>query len=981
MKRGSIFIVSLLMLVGVIILLLLIGKLGINGFSVYDGKVEGKFDNLALQKNVGITGNSVFGDLGDWFEKLFGVNQFSPVNTSNSYFDGYADNITNNTGINQSSVVNVIWDGASAYRPVNTGTSEVVPDTNTALLLHFNGNVLDSSGNGNNGAITGDVNCSVAGKFNQGCYFNENGSYVSLPTPDIIENLSGVTISFWAKTDQVDPRNRELFFSNVNNNQIVARINVGGGGQFSPEWRNESGSFSSMSTTSPWNNNANWHHILTTFNGSTNLWVDGVYQGNGSAISGNTETGGSGQIFRIGGGTATLWNGTIDEFVVWNRSLTQTEITAIYNLGSGGISGTFKSNSIGIGGANALKGKWSESVNGVTQIDISSNGINWCALFNDVLMTNATCGQLPASSLIYKASFNADTNLDNINLTWQTVTSVCGNGIVELGEQCDDNNSINGDGCSSTCQIEIAGGIIYVDNQLINDCIGTYSIINRNCGGNDGNAYNKLFDIVNILNPGDVVEVRGGTYNDTQLNQGSIKLSLSNVHGSPGNLITLKNYNDENVKIEGSGLSWQVVDIADSSYINISGFKITGGNNGLRIYRSTNILSYHITSYGNNGEGIMIGGDNVTASDYNTVSACEVFNNGLTGILVGNRGGMVKTYNTIIENCLVYDNGWLDPDSSGEGAYVSDNAVGATQNTTFKNNVGFRNPSAQFACENSYNCFIEDNIMLYAGYNNWTDAGGNYGDGRGGKMGTADGGQWNRNHLLRGNVIIGNDILGFGSDGFTGNNYFYQNIIVGNGHRLWGNQNPGAGIYGEGVYFGFYPGTEMKVKNNIIWGNSPDIRNPSVFAGMDRGFNLWNNSNGFAGPTDIEGQNPQFVDYDVFGINLNIPSSLTIEQKLEFVRNQVKQKFSLQAGSPAIDNGTIINGYHCTQSDNLGNGASQTGCAHWYGSAPDIGAYEYNPGTTGCVSQGQLNIEIQRFVNTQIGIVDVTNKVVGYLGC
>ncbi len=31
---------------------------------------------------------------------------------------------------------------------------------------------------------------------------------------------------------------------------------------------------------------------------------------------------------------------------------------------------------------------------------------------------------------------------------------VCGNGIVEAGEQCDDGNLVDGDGCSSTCQIE-----------------------------------------------------------------------------------------------------------------------------------------------------------------------------------------------------------------------------------------------------------------------------------------------------------------------------------------------------------------------------------------------------------------------------------------------------------------------------------------------------------------------------------------------
>ena len=31
---------------------------------------------------------------------------------------------------------------------------------------------------------------------------------------------------------------------------------------------------------------------------------------------------------------------------------------------------------------------------------------------------------------------------------------VCGNGIVEPGEQCDDGNAVNGDCCSSTCQFE-----------------------------------------------------------------------------------------------------------------------------------------------------------------------------------------------------------------------------------------------------------------------------------------------------------------------------------------------------------------------------------------------------------------------------------------------------------------------------------------------------------------------------------------------
>ena len=36
--------------------------------------------------------------------------------------------------------------------------------------------------------------------------------------------------------------------------------------------------------------------------------------------------------------------------------------------------------------------------------------------------------------------------------------STCGNGIVEVGEQCDDGNTVDGDGCSATCLIEGACG-------------------------------------------------------------------------------------------------------------------------------------------------------------------------------------------------------------------------------------------------------------------------------------------------------------------------------------------------------------------------------------------------------------------------------------------------------------------------------------------------------------------------------------------
>jgi cysteine-rich repeat protein len=42
----------------------------------------------------------------------------------------------------------------------------------------------------------------------------------------------------------------------------------------------------------------------------------------------------------------------------------------------------------------------------------------------------------------------------------------CGNGLLERGEQCDDGNRVNGDGCSSTCNLELCGnGIVDLGEQ------------------------------------------------------------------------------------------------------------------------------------------------------------------------------------------------------------------------------------------------------------------------------------------------------------------------------------------------------------------------------------------------------------------------------------------------------------------------------------------------------------------------------------
>ena len=84
---------------------------------------------------------------------------------------------------------------------------------------------------------------------------------------------------------------------------------------------------------------------------------------------------------------------------------------------------------------------------------------------------------------------------------------------------------------------------------------------------------------------------------------------------------------------------------------------------------------------------------------------------------------------------------------------------------------------------------------------------------------------------------------------------------------------------------------------------------------------------------------PALVDLNLV-IDTNIPSSYTIAEKLAFLRNQFKQALTpTSSASTLVDQGIVVDGYHCSTA-----GAHPSDdCREWYGSAPDIGAFEYVP--------------------------------------
>ncbi|MBI5765845.1 DUF4215 domain-containing protein, partial [Candidatus Falkowbacteria bacterium] len=123
----------------------------------------------------------------------------------------------------------------------------------------------------------------------------------------------------------------------------------------------------------------------------------------------------------------------------------------------------------------------------------NNNGHNWCASFsvfgagdkgtpgsqNDSCACAPVCG-----NGVVETGETCDDGQNNGvdglgNLTWSGQSAaICGNGVVETGETCDDGNSTNGDGCNSVCQVEPPSAV----------CGNSIKESGEECDGSDGLA-------------------------------------------------------------------------------------------------------------------------------------------------------------------------------------------------------------------------------------------------------------------------------------------------------------------------------------------------------------------------------------------------------------------------------------------------------------------------------------------------------------
>ncbi len=254
-----------------------------------------------------------------------------------------------------------------------------VPTNGLVGWWPFNGNANDESGNGNHGTVNGAaLTADRIGKANNAYKFNGAEKIViqnTILTNDFTDQSTSVWINtkvgattimsdrgknggypgyFWYKNS--------LFVDSIGDWRSVSHNN---------NCVNESYSKSNSSVI-----DGNWHHLLIVWDSKNNLiklYTDGVLTKTNTSINKNCY-GNVGQPLTIGcfpgyPGISDLsfYNGLIDDIAIYNRALSEQEITNLYN---GGSQSTIASTKVFVDAPASVK------QNDTLQLSISTETLN-----------------------------------------------------------------------------------------------------------------------------------------------------------------------------------------------------------------------------------------------------------------------------------------------------------------------------------------------------------------------------------------------------------------------------------------------------------------------------------------------------------------------------------------------------------------------------------------------------------------------------
>jgi len=266
-------------------------------------------------------------------------------------------------------------------------------------------NVLDLSSYKNNGTAYGNAAQTDSGYFGKGFEFDGEGDYLSLMFDT--SDYSEVTISTWVKFAGATGDARNYIYDDTSGSagSMLTRIDSSNVWYFGVYDNNAN--FPSVSSTSVCS--SDWTHLVGVYNGTdSKIYVNGVLErtSNPFAISSVAATSTAGVIGAEYDGTDE-WNGTIDEVLVFNRSLSADEILALYNASANQYYNNFTSLAEG---THTFTGYAVDAVGNVNETEERSVSID--ATAPTITIDTPTNGTELSEDFVFNASVSDDSGGD-----------------------------------------------------------------------------------------------------------------------------------------------------------------------------------------------------------------------------------------------------------------------------------------------------------------------------------------------------------------------------------------------------------------------------------------------------------------------------------------------------------------------------------------------------------------------------------------
>jgi len=257
---------------------------------------------------------------------------------SNIYSDYYDPgiNITIDTtpSITISSPTNTSYSNPNILFNVSTneeGVGMIVGNLDDSLISWWrmddvseSGDPLDYLGN-NNGSKQGNAN-QISGKFGKAFEFDGVGDYISFSSDQSL-NFSAQNLSVFA---WVYHKNVSTDYGRIIRGSNAAGsfyLKVNNGGSVQALIFNMAGSSSGWVTSTTNIPENTWSFVGFTYNETIGVYVNGVLEKTKNHAGGIRDRSNRVEI----GGTDYYFNGSIDELMIFNRSLTASEIVSLYN--------------------------------------------------------------------------------------------------------------------------------------------------------------------------------------------------------------------------------------------------------------------------------------------------------------------------------------------------------------------------------------------------------------------------------------------------------------------------------------------------------------------------------------------------------------------------------------------------------------------------------------------------------------------------